>query len=83
MKRVTLEQIKAELELLELSVDGYHREITTGIKPMPYTKAKLMERTMHIGYDLTKVDKGIHVTAKDPLFQRLMVIAKIIDGFEK
>lgn len=83
MKRVTLEQVKAELELLELLVDGYHRKVKTGIKPMPYTKTKLMERTMLVGYNLSEVDKGIHVTMKDPLFQRLMVIAKIIDGFEK
>lgn len=83
MKRVTLEQVKAELELLELLVDGYHRKIKAGITPLPYTKTKLMERTMLVGYNLSEADKGIHVTMKDPLFQRLMVIAKIIDGFEK
>ena len=79
MKRVILKQIKAELELLEHVVDGYHRKV----EPIPYTKTKRMERAMLVGCNLSEVDEDIHTAMKDPLFQRLMAIAKIIDGFEK
>lgn len=78
MKVVTLEQVRAELEILEKLVDGYHRKIKAGIEP-DYSHSQLCARVLMIGYNLQEVNHGNHMTMRDPFFQRLMVTAKLLD----
>lgn len=81
MKVVTLEQVQAELEILEKLVDGYHRKIKAGIEPN-YSHSQLCARVLMIGCNLQEVDKGYHITMRDSLFQRLMVVAKLLDNMK-
>lgn len=81
MKIVTLEQVQAELEVLEKLVDGYHRKMKAGIEPN-CSYNQLCAKALTVGYNLQEVDKGYHITMRDSLFQRLMVVAKLLDNMK-
>ena len=79
--KITLDNIKLQLDLLEATADQFHRCQINGLS-LPCTYAKLQEKIMAVGYILHDVDDGKHITMKDPTFQRLMVIAKNVDNLK-
>lgn len=76
-----MEQVQAELEVLEKLVDRYHRKMKAGIEPN-YSHSQLCAKALMVGYNLQEVDKGYHITMRDSLFQRLMVVAKLLDNMK-
>lgn len=79
--KLTLDNIKLQLDLLEATTDQFHRCIEAGL-PLPCTYARLQEKAMTVGYNLADIDNGKYVTMKEPEFRRLMIIAKNIDNLK-
>ena len=80
--KITLKNIRLQIDLLEMMVDNYHRAIVNN-ELTPCSHQDLLKTAMTISYNLVNIDGGKHLTIKSPEFQRMMVIVKNINNMKQ
>ena len=78
----TLKLVEKEIDLLEATVDKYHRAVRANVQA-PCSYSKLQEKLLAVTCDLNDVDGSSRLAMRSAAFRRLMVIAVHIDDLRQ